>query len=39
MQASLAKKSLELGIYDFLIKDEINPTLLHKSIEFAIIEK
>jgi DNA-binding NtrC family response regulator len=30
------KKSLELGIYDFLIKDEINPTLLHKSIEFAI---
>ncbi len=32
----LAKKSLELGFYDFLIKDEINPGLLHKSIEFAI---
>ncbi|RZS93949.1 response regulator [Aquimarina brevivitae] len=32
----LAKKSLELGVYDFLIKDEINPTLLHKSIDFAI---
>lgn len=32
----LAKKSLELGIYDFLIKDEINPAWLHKSIEFAI---
>lgn len=33
---SIAKKSLEMGIYDFLIKDEINPSLLHKSIEFAI---
>lgn len=32
----LAKKSLELGVYDFLIKDEVNPTLLHKSIEFAL---
>lgn len=32
----LAKKSLQLGIYDFLVKDEINPNLLHKSIEFAI---
>jgi DNA-binding NtrC family response regulator len=32
----LAKRSLELGIYDFLIKDEINPIILHKSIEFAI---
>ena len=33
---ALAQKSLRLGVYDFLIKDEINPTLLHKSIEFAI---
>ncbi|MCC5930916.1 MAG: response regulator [Cyclobacteriaceae bacterium] len=33
---NLAKKSLQMGIYDFLIKDEINPALLHKSIEFAI---
>lgn len=32
----LAKKSLELGAYDFLVKEEINPNLLHKSIEFAI---
>lgn len=32
----LAKKSLELGVYDFLLKDEINPTLIHKSIEFAL---
>ena len=32
----LAKKNLELGVYDFLIKDEVNPTLLHKSIEFAL---
>jgi len=32
----LAKKSLELGIFDFLIKDEINPSLIYKSIEFAI---
>jgi len=31
-----AKKSLELGVYDFLIKDEINPALLQKSIEFAL---
>lgn len=32
----LAKRSLELGVYDFLVKDEVNPALLHKSIEFAI---
>lgn len=32
----LAHQSLALGIYDFLIKDEINPTLIGKSIEFAI---
>lgn len=32
----LAKRTLELGIYDFLVKDEINPVLLHKSIEFAV---
>lgn len=35
----LAKKSLELGIFDFLVKDEINATLLQKSIEFAISRK
>lgn len=32
----LAKKSLEMGIDDFLIKDDINNSLLHKSIEFAL---
>ncbi|MFO7745585.1 MAG: response regulator, partial [Psychroflexus sp.] len=32
----LAQESLQLGVYDYLIKDEINPTLLHKSIEFAL---
>lgn len=32
---NMAKKSLELGISDFLIKDEINPSLLKKSIDFA----
>lgn len=32
----LAKKSLELGVYDFLLKDEINPALLNKSIQFAL---
>lgn len=33
---SLAKQSLQLGVYDFLIKDELNPNLLYKSIDFAI---
>ena len=33
---TIAQTSLQLGVYDFLIKDEINPSLLHKSIEFAI---
>lgn len=32
---NLAKESLKLGIEDFLIKDEIAPSILHKSIEFA----
>lgn len=33
---NLAKQSLELGVYDFLIKDEINSSLLQKSIDFSI---
>lgn len=33
---TIAQKSLQMGVYDFLIKDEMNPTLLNKSIEFAI---
>lgn len=33
---TLAQRSMQLGVYDFLIKDEINPTLLHKSIGFTI---
>lgn len=32
---SLAKESLKLGIDDFLIKDEVSSSILHKSIEFA----
>jgi len=32
----LAKKSLQLGVYDYLIKDEINPAILHKTITFAL---
>ncbi|MFX6036039.1 hypothetical protein ABTE74_21885, partial [Acinetobacter baumannii] len=32
---SLAKDSLKLGVDDFLIKDEVTPSILHKSIEFA----
>lgn len=31
----LAKDSLKLGIDDFLVKDEVTPGILHKSIEFA----
>ena len=34
-ELSLAKESLKLGVDDFLIKDEITPSILHKSIEFA----
>lgn len=33
---SIAQLSLQLGVYDFLVKDELNPNLLHKSIDFAI---
>ena len=32
---NLAKASLQLGVYDYLIKDEINPTVLHKTILYA----
>lgn len=32
----LAKESLKLGVEDFLIKDEVTPSILHKSIEFAL---
>ena len=33
---NLAKESLKLGVEDFLIKDEITPSILYKSIEFAL---
>ncbi len=33
---SIAQLSLQLGVYDFLVKDELNPNLLHKSIDFAV---
>lgn len=32
----MSKKSLQIGIYDYLIKDEINPDMLHKTITFAL---
>ena len=32
----MAKKSLQIGIYDYLVKDEINPVILHKTITFAL---
>jgi FixJ family two-component response regulator len=36
---NIAKESLKLGIEDFLIKDEITPSFLNKSIEFAFSRK
>lgn len=33
---ALAKHSLQIGISDYLIKDEINPIVLHKTISFAL---
>ena len=36
---TLARESLELGVYDFLIKDEMNPSLLQKSIDFSLSRK
>lgn len=32
---AMAKKSLQSGVSDYLIKDEINPVILHKTIIFA----
>jgi PAS domain S-box-containing protein len=32
----MAKKSLQMGIYDYLVKDEINPVILHKTITFTL---
>lgn len=32
----LAKKSLQMGVYDYLIKDEINPVILHKTIIYTL---
>lgn len=36
---NLAKDSLKQGVEDFLIKDEITQSILHKSIEFAFSRK
>lgn len=36
---NMARKSLEIGVYDFLIKDEINSSLLQKSIDFSLSRK
>src|SRR5690606_2663671 len=35
----LARKALSKGISDFLIKDEINPEIIYKSIVYAIERK
>ncbi len=33
---SMAKSSLKSGIYDYLVKDEINPAILYKTIIYAL---
>jgi FixJ family two-component response regulator len=33
---AMAKSSLQIGVYDFLVKDEINPAIIYKTIIFAI---
>ncbi|WP_291115942.1 response regulator [Flavobacterium sp. UBA6135] len=33
---SMAKSSLKMGVYDFLVKDEINPDLLEKTIIYTL---
>lgn len=32
----MAEKSLQMGVSDYLLKDEINPVILHKTIIFAL---
>jgi PAS domain S-box-containing protein len=33
---AMAKSSLQAGVYDYLVKDEINPDILYKTIIFAL---
>jgi PAS domain S-box-containing protein len=33
---AMAKTSLQAGVYDYLVKDEINPDILYKTIIFAL---
>ena len=33
---AMAKSSLKIGVYDYLVKDEIKPSILHKTIVFAL---
>ena len=33
---NVAKESLQSNVYDYLIKDEVNPTVLHKTIMYAL---
>ncbi len=33
---SMAKSSLQMGAYDYLVKEEINPAILYKTIIFAL---
>lgn len=32
----MAQKSLQIGVYDYLVKDDLNPAILYKTIVFAI---
>lgn len=32
----ISKKSLQIGVYDYLIKDELNPAILQKTIIFSV---
>jgi len=33
---AMAETSLKIGVYDYLLKDEINPAILHKTITFTL---
>jgi len=33
---AMAKSSLQIGVYDYLVKDEISPTILQKTIIYAL---
>jgi len=33
---AMVESTLKIGVYDYLVKDEINPAILHKTITFAL---